>query len=36
MGKYAILNFEDKIGETAKGAADSTVIGLKKRYEQIK
>lgn len=33
MSEYVILNFEDKIGDTQKGAADSTVSGLKGRYE---
>jgi hypothetical protein len=36
MSKYAILNFEDKIGETNKGAADSTIKALKHRYESTK
>lgn len=33
MSQYIILNFEDKITDTQKGAADSTIIGLKARYE---
>jgi hypothetical protein len=33
MGQYIVLNFEDKITDTQKGAADSTIIGLKSRYE---
>jgi hypothetical protein len=33
MGKYVVLNFEDKIADTQKGAADSTIKGLKARYE---
>lgn len=33
MGKYIVLNFEDKIAETQKGAADSTIKGLTARYE---
>jgi len=34
MSRYAILNFEDKIGSEGKGAADSTIMALKYRYEQ--
>lgn len=33
MSQYAVLNFEDKITDTQKGAADSTILGLKARYE---
>ncbi|HEY8258092.1 MAG TPA: hypothetical protein VIG08_10595 [Gemmatimonadales bacterium] len=36
MSRYIILNFEDKITDTQKGAADSTILGLKARYEVIK
>src|SRR5689334_6968403 len=36
MSKYVVLNFEDKIADTQKGAADSTISGLKGRYERIK
>ena len=36
MGHYIVLNFEDKITDTQKGAADSTILGLKARYEVIK
>jgi hypothetical protein len=36
MSDYAILNFEDKITDTQKGAADSTILGLKARYENRK
>jgi hypothetical protein len=36
MSEYAILNFEDKIADTQKGAADSTILGLKARYENRK
>lgn len=33
MANYAVLNFEDKIDGTGRGAADSTVDALKLRYE---
>jgi hypothetical protein len=33
MSQYIVLNFEDKITDTQKGAADSTILGLKARYE---
>ncbi len=33
MSEYVILNFEDKITDTQKGSADSTILGLKARYE---
>ncbi len=33
MSDYVVLNLEDKITDTQKGAADSTVSGLKGRYE---
>lgn len=33
MSSYVVLNFEDKITDTQKGAADSTILGLKSRYE---
>jgi hypothetical protein len=36
MSQYIVLNFEDKITDTQKGAADSTILGLKARYEVIK
>jgi hypothetical protein len=36
MSRYIILNFEDKITDTNIGAADSTIKGLKQRYEVIK
>ncbi len=36
MSKYDVLHFEDKIADTQKGAADSTISGLKGRYERIK
>lgn len=36
MSQYAVLNFEDKIADTQKGAADSTILGLKARYESRK
>jgi len=36
MAQYIVLNFEDKITDTQKGAADSTILGLKARYEVIK
>jgi hypothetical protein len=36
MSQYIVLNFEDKITDTQKGAADSTILGLKGRYEVIK
>lgn len=36
MSTYVVLNFEDKITDTQKGAADSTIQGLKGRYERIK
>jgi hypothetical protein len=36
VSQYAILNFEDKIADTQKGAADSTILGLKARYENRK
>ena len=36
MSRYIVLNFEDKITDTHIGAADSTIQGLKKRYEVIK
>jgi hypothetical protein len=34
MGKYVVLNLEDKYLGTGKGAADSTVAALRLRYEQ--
>ena len=34
MAKYVVLNFEDRIDDTAIGAADSTIKGLKARYEK--
>ena len=36
MSQYVVLNLEDKIGDTQKGAADSTISGLKGRYEVTK
>jgi hypothetical protein len=33
MGRYIILNFEDKITDKGVGASDSTVKGLTQRYE---
>jgi hypothetical protein len=36
MSRYIVLNFEDKITDTHKGASDSTILGLKARYEVIK
>ena len=36
MSQYAVLNFEDKITDTNVGAADSTIKGLKGRYEGTK
>lgn len=33
MSEYIVLNFEDKITDTQKGAADSTILGLTARYE---
>ncbi len=33
MSQFVVLNLEDKIGDTQKGAADSTISGLKGRYE---
>lgn len=36
MSQYIVLNFEDKITDTQKGAADSTILGLKARYEVVK
>lgn len=36
MSKYVVLNFEDRHGDTGKGAADSTVAALKLRYEKHK
>ena len=36
MSTYAVLNFEDKIADTQKGAADDTIRGLKNRYEVTK
>jgi len=36
MPKYVVLNFEDKYLSTHKGAADSTIQVLQRRYEQTK
>ena len=36
MGLYVVLNFEDRHLDTHRGAADSTVKALQKRYEQDK
>ena len=36
MSSYAVLNFEDKIGGTHKGAADGTIKALEFRYETLK
>lgn len=36
MSDYVILNFEDKIGGTGKGAADSTVKALEYKYTNLK
>ena len=36
MSTYVVLNFEDKIGSTDKGAADSTILALTYRYETKK
>jgi hypothetical protein len=36
MALYVVLNFEDQYQSTARGAADSTVLALTKRYEQDK
>ena len=36
MSNYVLLNLEDKINDTQKGSADSTLIGLRKRYEERK
>ena len=36
MAKYVVLNLEDKYQSTARGAADSTVLALRKKYEQNK
>lgn len=36
MSTYVVLNFEDKIGSTDKGAADSTILALTHRYETKK
>jgi hypothetical protein len=33
MGRYIVLNFEDKITDKGVGASDSTVKGLTQRYE---
>jgi hypothetical protein len=36
MAIYVVLNFEDRYLSQMRGAADSTVLALKKRYEQLK
>jgi hypothetical protein len=36
MGLYVVLNFEDRHLDPNRGAADSTVKALQKRYEQVK
>jgi len=36
MSRYVVLNFEDQYQSLQRGAADSTVLALRKRYEQDK